>query len=516
MTTTGFPSGGFPSGESATLDAVAQRVRIVPEVTATGDRDGDDPDTSPRPARPRPRWVPTSRLVVVAALVGVAAVVASTAAGGLAVGLLLLAGDAVLVGLAVLDAARFPADSDVRGTRRLPPLLSLRCVETMTVTVDNVSARTLRGRLRCAVPDAFAVPVDTVDVTVPADGWAEVPFRLVGLRRGRHALAPCELRARSTLGLVERRYHVCVAQDAVVAANLRAARQLEFALRRRRRDDAGSRATPVLGIGTDFDSLRDYRPDDDVRLVDWKATARRGTPVTRQYRIERHQNVLLVVDTGRLSAAPLRTDAVAGYEDLRALTGRGRTGVHPDDVELRRLDVALNAAAAMAYVCSAREDRVGMVAFDDRLRVRLAPSRTGRDVMLASMAALEPRLVESDYAAAFRSAAAMKRSLVVVFTDVGDDVVAAPLLASVDRLLRHHLVVVASVADPDAADLLATVPSDAETAVRQAVALDLDARRRTTVASLTARGVVVVDAPPSEFSAGLVDAYLRVKTAARL
>lgn len=478
-----------------------------------------------RVAQPRPRWLPTWRLALLLAALGVANLVITSVSSLPRAGWILLAADVVALTFAVADATALPSARQVWGRRIRPQILSLRVVETVTIVIENESRRRVRGRLRFPLPDALVTPEDTVDVRIPRRGYAAFGFRVVGLRRGRHRCLPLELRVRSPAGLLVRRYAIAPEEMVPVYPNVKEARRIDLAVRRRRNDDVGLRRTRLLGIGTDFDSLRDYRPDDDFRLIDWHATARRGSPVARQYRIERNQNVLFLVDSGRLMASPITTPPLADIgpgddpdiadevsERLRA----DRSAFGRVTAPVRRLDVALNAATAMAYVCSSLDDRVGMVAFDSTMRVEIAPGRRSRDAILAAMCTLEPRRVESDYALAFRIAGSMRRALVVVFTDLLEDAAAGPLLAAVPALSRHHLVLVASVVDPDIEEVATRPPANADDAYRQAVALDLIHRHGLAVHRLRSLGVGVVEAPPRRFSPSLVDAYLRLKAQARL
>lgn len=441
------------------------------------------------PPQPRPALAPTWRLAVLVAAVGVGHFVVTSLTHSPAAGWILLGLDAACLAGAVVDARRLPVPAQLVGTRRTPRMWSLGVTEAMVVSVANTSARAVSGRLYLPLPHPLVTGTDAVGVTIAPGAYTSATFEVTGTRRGRHEVEPLLLEVTSPLGLMRRRYAVCPADVVSVYPNLHEARRLELGVRQRR-EDVGMRRAKVLGIGTDFESLREYRPDDDFRLIDWHATARKQTPVARQYRIERNQSVVFLVDTGRLMAAP------AG--------------------PIRRLDAALNAAIAMAFACGRLDDRVGLVAFDERVHTRIPPARNKTDLILAAMCTMEPRRVESDYAIAFRVAGGMKRSLIVLFTDLLDASASRRLLDAVPALARHHLVVVASVLDPDFDRVLGSDPATVAAAFEQSVALDLEAGHRLVVASLRRLGVEVVEAPLERFSASLVDAYLRLKAHARL
>ncbi|HEU5244850.1 MAG TPA: DUF58 domain-containing protein, partial [Gaiellaceae bacterium] len=165
------------------------------------------------------------------------------------------------------------------------------------------------------VPSPFRlVPAEPVRIRVrqplPPDLVLEPPQaegvlsgQLVARRRGRHTLPPPVARLTGPLGLAARTHEVGEPADVLVYPDLPAARRLASAVRAGKFRDEGLRRRGPLGLGTEFESVRDYVPDDDVRQVNWRATARLGRPMSNQYRIERDRDVVCVVDCGRLMAA---------------------------------------------------------------------------------------------------------------------------------------------------------------------------------------------------------------------
>jgi uncharacterized protein (DUF58 family) len=240
-----------------------------------------------------------------------------------------------------------------------------------------------------------------------------------------------------------------------------------------------------IGLGTEFERVRDYLPDDDIRQVNWRATARAGRPMSNQHRVEQDQEVVLVVDAGRLMAAPLG--------------------------DRTRLDEALDAATAMALVADELGDRCGAVAFDDAVRRRVRSGRgSGADVVRA-LFDLEPSDRDSAYELAFRTVGGGKRALVVVLTDLLDEAAARALVDAVPVLARRHAVLVASARD---AELEAIAEGD--DAAARAAAVDVLAARRRALALVRGAGAQVVEAPAGRLGAACVAAYLRAKARRRL
>lgn len=409
----------------------------------------------------------------------------------------------VLVAIAltgVVGADAMAARRPVTVTRTVPARLARGVAAPLTVTVEGLGARRARVR-QPLLPDVQVEPAE-------ADDGLEA--RVVAHRRGRHELPPVAVRVIGPLGL-GRWDHQGTGPAAIdVDPDLPAARRLATAVRQGRFRDPGRRRRGAIGLGTDFDRLRDYQPDDDVRHVNWVATARRGRPLTNQYREDTERDVVALVDLGRLMAAPVRS----------------RDATVPDRT---RLDVAVDAAAALAAVADAVGDRCGTVAFDDEVRARVTPHRASGAAVVRALHALESRPVDSDPVLAFRVIGTTKRALVVVLTDLVDAAAAAALLDAVPVLVRRHAVVIASCADVDlladaAAPDAAAPDADegdpgtgaTEAALRRVVAARvLDARDRA-AAELTRRGARVVDAPPERLAAAVVAAYLDAKAAARL
>ena len=346
----------------------------------------------------------------------------------------------------------------------------------------HVAPRPLVG-VRVRQPQTAEVRFD------PAEARAALDGTFVALTRGVHQLGPTITRSVGPLRLARRDHAHGGAVEMTAHADLPAARRLATAVRQGRFRDPGLRRGP-LGLGTDFESIRDYTPDDDIRRMNWLATERVQRPMVNQFREDTERDLWCLVDAGRLSAAPVS--------------------------DRTRLDVALDALAAVAAVADVVGDRVGSVVFDERVRSTMRPRRANAGRLVRQLDAVEPAIVDSDYDAAFAQVAAAKRSLVIVFTDVLDEAAARPLLQAVPVLVRRHAVLVAGVRDPDLVEAVTTVPEDRRALLTAGVATDLLAERDLVRRRLSSAGAVVVDATVDRLPSACVAAYLRLKAAARL
>jgi uncharacterized protein (DUF58 family) len=329
------------------------------------------------------------------------------------------------------------------------------------------------------------------DVAItPSVGREGLDASMVARRRGRHTIPGAATRSEGPLGLAAWHHRAIETEQIRVYPDLPRARRIAAAVRRGEFDVSGVRLRGPLGLGTDFESIRDYLPDDDIRQVNWRATARVGRPMSNQFRVDLDRDVICAVDCGRLMAAPL--------ED--------RT----------RLDAALDAAVAVAAVADVLDDRSGAIAFDSELQRRVDARRKGAGSVATALYDLEPSRRDSDYELAFRAVGTSKRAFVLVLTDLLEESAARPLLEAIPILARKHSVTVAGASDPDLDEIVRTQPAEAFDAYRAAVAVDVLTARQSVAAKLRAAGAQVVETAPHALSAACVSAYLRAKAGARL
>jgi uncharacterized protein (DUF58 family) len=311
-------------------------------------------------------------------------------------------------------------------------------------------------------------------------------------RRGDRSPDRVTIRSLGPLGLAGRQTALRVPWRLRVLPSFESRRHLPSRLARLHETDG---RTPVLvrGQGSEFDSLREYVVGDDVRSIDWRATARRNDVVVRTWRPERDRHVVIVLDTGRTSA--------------------GRVGDVP------KLDSAMDAALLLAALATRAGDRVDLLAYDQNVRASVTGALPGRTLALFSdaMAILDPSLIELNAESLITHLVSRvrRRSLVVLLTSIDAAPMNEGLLPRITRLTGRHSVLVASVADPRIAELTsARGTADAVFAAASAE-LSLTARRQT-AAELAKHGVHVVDAIPERFAPALADSYLALKAAGRL
>lgn len=410
-----------------------------------------------------------------------------------------------LVAAVLIDAALAASPRGLRYTRS--PDTSARLAQPIDVglLVRNDGRRRFRGQIRDAWPPSARAEPRTHAVDIAAGGHQHVQTRLRPVRRGDQRAAVVTARSIGPLGLAGRQGSQAVPGQVRVLPPFLSRKHLPSRLAKLREID-GLLPTLIRGQGTEFDSLREYVVGDDVRSIDWRATARRADVVVRTWRPERDRRVVIVLDTGRTAA--------------------GRVGVDPtsasqggDPAGWPRLDWSMDAALLLAALASRAGDHVDFLAHDRVSRAGVfGASRTELLAQLVeAMAPLQPALIESDWRAMVATVLrrTRRRSLVVLLTDLNATALDEGLLPVLPQLSAKHHMLIAAVADPRV-DEMAAGRSDAA-AVYDAAAAERSRNDRRAIATRLRRGgVEVVEAPPTELAPALADRYLAMKATGRL
>lgn len=409
-----------------------------------------------------------------------------------------IVGNALIGAAVVVDFLRAPRPDQAISARRITQsdALSVATTNAVEVRIRNETAAPIKATVRDEPPAAWEITggARQADFALGPYQAATLRYTVTPPARGDFTFGDIYVRVVGPLGLVVRQGQLAAAAPLSVLPNLRAVGDYELLLRRAHLVKTGARRTRVTGTGREFASLRDYTPDDEFRVIDWKATARRGKMTSRTFEAERSQDILLLIDLGRL--------------------------MRQEIAHTQKLDHVVSAALMLAHVAAEADDRVGLLTFADQARAWLPPRRgraQSKDILQALYAArAEP--VESDYRAAFRflSARWRKRSLAVLFTDLADPESSAMLLAEIAQLASAHLVVCVVVRDPLIGARARQMPDEPAQVYEKAVAEEVLADRRRALGILSRRRVLIVDAEPQELSAELVARYLTVKGKALL
>jgi uncharacterized protein (DUF58 family) len=400
-----------------------------------------------------------------------------------------LLGIGLVILASIADAIALPTDRDVTIQRVTPTSVGIGDAVSGEYVVVSHWGLPLRVRLSDALPVGITGSARDAELALPAHGTARLALSIVGAVRGRFPLGAVGVRVRTRLGLIGRRLRWSLDDSILVMPSIAGVRRFRLLAVQQRLYEAGVRAVRQRGDGRSFASLREYVIGDDPRHIDWKATARRGKAITREYSVEQSQTVFCLIDSGR---------------SMTQLAGT-----------FTRFEHALSAALVLTDVAASAGDRVGALVFDNDVRA-FVPAQRGQSALRAVRNALIPvraTLTEPDYAAAFRFLAARqrRRSLIVFFTDVIDARASRALLAHVARSAARHLVVVVALRNDALVAASTHVVPDEHSLYESAAAEELIAARGEAIERMRLARVTVLDVSPTAMTAAVVNRYLEIK-----
>ncbi|TFC80230.1 DUF58 domain-containing protein [Cryobacterium sp. TMS1-20-1] len=398
----------------------------------------------------------------------------------------------LVIVLGGIDLALAASPRALTVERMLPARVRLGESVTSGLYLSNSGRRRLVGVVRDAWQPSAGASTNRTPIEIPPGERRLVSLVLTPFRRGERRTLEVTVRSRGPLGLWNRQVTLNAPGHIRVLPPFHARKHLPSRITRLKELD-GRTSVMVRGPGTEFDSLREYVRGDDVRSIDWRATARRNDVMVRTWRPERDRRVVIVLDTGRTSAA--------------------RVSDEP------RLDTAFEAALLLAALASVAGDRVDFLAFDRRVRGRVqgASGAALLAQMVDSMALIDPELIEMDWAAVpgqVRSITS-QHALIVLLTSIDAAGASTGLLSVLPQLTKRHTVVVASVLDP--VTVLAAGERGGRDEIYRAAAAEralLDVARVS--AAIRQLGADVVTDSPAQLPPALADRYIALKAAGRL
>jgi uncharacterized protein (DUF58 family) len=394
----------------------------------------------------------------------------------------------IAAALVVLDARTAAGPDRVSVERTADRLFSVGAANRVTLTVRAPHAASLV--LRDDAPPAMAAS----DRLMPLRGSGTADYTLTPRARGDASFGRVHVRSLGPWGLGTRDFVSAEPQTVHVDADISAIRVYEALARRGQLEELGVRTLRRHGGGTEFERVREAVPDDPLRLINWRATARTGRLMTTELAPERDQPVIACLDHGRLMGI----------------------GAGP----LTKFDHAVNAALLLLHVALRTGDRAGLVAFADRITTAVEPRSGSAQLrrILDALGPIHPGEIESDHAAALTELRVRqrRRALIAIFTDIVDREQAAALIAQCTLLRRRHLALVITVRDPAVVDIARVRPRTAADVYARAVAGGIEADRAEALRLLRAGGVDVIDADARTLSPRLVNRYLELKRRAAL
>jgi len=426
----------------------------------------------------------------------------------------MLAWDLLVLIAAVLDGARLPRANKLAAMRSWSNAPSLDSQTEIELTIENQGSVIIQCRLIDDLPSALrdaAAQQEMIRVSSFPRVPASVRYRIEPQERGDCTTGQLYIRYRSPLGLAERWAKAPLQQTLRVYPALRTGEEQQIFLARSRQIDLQLRQTRQRGLGRDFESLRDYRPGDDMRDICWTASARRGNLITRQYQTERSQPVWIVLDCGRL----MRSRVVAAPGTKAAMP------LAPGSLrEHSKLDHACTTAVALAQLALFSGDRVGLLAYGQTIQQRLLPGRGAAHLrqMIELLAQLRAESSEADHLRATTLLGRLqpRRSLILWVTDLAETAMRPEVIDGAMHLLRRHVLLFVAMAQPEVDAIAQDRPNNVDQMFRAAAAQEMAGRRELLLARLHEQGALTLDLNPEAVTSSVLNQYLKVKERAML
>src|ERR1035437_3842403 len=372
------------------------------------------------------------------------------------------------------------------------------------LTVENRGRTIVECRLVDDLPPALVEEPKTLRLTAFPRVPARLRYRVEPKERGDWETGWLYVRYRSPLGLFERWAKAPLTQTVRVYPALRTGEEQQIFLARSRQLDLQLRQARQRGLGRDFESLREYREGDDLHDICWTATARRGSPITRQYQTERSQPVWIVLDCGRLMRS-----RVAATQPAR------ESGPAPSRRVHSKLDHACTTAVALAQLALYSGDKVGLLAYGPGIQQRLLPGRGAAHLrqLIESPAQVRAESGEADHltATAILNRLQPRRSLILWVTDLAETAMRPEVIDGALQLLRRHVLLFVAMAQPEVEQIAQARPRNVEQMFRAVAAQEMAGRRELLLARLHEQGALTLDLNPEALTSSVLNQYLMVK-----
>jgi len=397
--------------------------------------------------------------------------------------------DLLLIVAFIADLLRLPRPQQLVVRREWHAPLSIGVNAALRVVVTNQSRVPVEVKLLDELPASQWHGMHFADRTVAAGGSGEFTLSYTPGARGDQKTGRTFLRYQSAFRMAERWAVADLVQTVRVYPNFEHARKNSVYLARSRQIELQIRMMRLRGMGSDFESLREYREGDELRNVCWTAAARRGKLVAKTFRVERSQAVWIVLDCGRLMRARTR-----GFS---------------------KLDRAVDAALCLTQLALYSGDRVGLLAYGRAVNQRVTPGRGATQLrhIVEQLALVSEEVPEADHTRAAASLLGLQkqRGLIVWISDLAETAMTPEVIDAASQLLSRHLLIFAVIAQPELKQQARQTPASAQGMYQVVAAQEMVYRRELMLGRLRERGALCMEVEPGRLSAAILNQYLTVK-----
>lgn len=404
--------------------------------------------------------------------------------------------DIILLILFIIDVILTVRQDEIVITREVAEKLSINRYNPVKLSFSNFSTHELIGVIKDDYPDITSYQLTTenkyvkkhlIKIKLTPTSKAELTYYLKPEYRGEFEFNNINIRYLSRFKFFWKQVKYPSTKIVKVYPDLAGLQELTFKLTRS--SEIGETKLRRLGEGTDFSSLKEYIIGDDVRYMDWRATARRDTPIIRTHEVSKDQTILVLIDAGRMMSTKLSG--------------------------LSRFDWGINAALSLSLAALSKGDQVGVGVFTDTSRLFIPPKRgrTHLKTIIEGIHNIHPDPIEPDYVGVLAKFASLqkKRALIVVITDLVDAIASNSLLTGLAHLSPRHLPFCVTFNDKKVLQIANNQVITPQDVYNQSVSIDLLDQRKQALNTLIRKGGLVLDVPPEELSNAIVDKYLTIK-----
>ena len=388
-----------------------------------------------------------------------------------------------------------PKKNQLRVQRTVASKLALGIENNVAIEIENRSTRRIQMHIHDEPPDEFEMRDVNFIRTMNGRETISLSYGISPNQRGNFTFHNVNISAISILfGLIQKHFVYSLSMPVKVYPNYKAIKKYELKTVQKRWLQAGLRPVRQFGQGTEYESLREYSPDDEYRTINWNASARTAKLISTHYQLERSQNVMILIDAGRLMGS----------------IAQG----------LSKLDHAVNAALVLAHVSIDKGDNVGMLVFSKNVQSFIEPGKSRRHlaVIAENLYNVQSEVEESDYAKTFEylRLKQKRRSLMVVFTEFLDRYSSRILIQNLTLMYPKHLPLCVVIKDTSLHAMLDQTIISKEHVFQKAAAAELLEEREQAITFVRSHGVIVLDVLPEDMTSELINQYIEIKNKSKL